>query len=124
MIKAGSVVFIPQKTPIVELTPTMVIGIVLQGYKQYSIVASLKKEFDSFYSNSAQIKQDTLLSAKKQWFLNLSEEFDAALEAFKQMQRTYPQCVIVYRLVDSFDRSPSTYEAEHLLLTSELAVKH
>lgn len=84
----------------------MVIGIVLQGYKQYSIVASLKKEFDSFYSNSAQIKQDTLLSAKKQWFLNLSEEFDSALEAFKQMQRTYPQCVIVYRLYDSFDRSP------------------
>lgn len=111
-------VFIPQKTPIVELTPTMVIGIVLHGYKQYSIVASLKKELDSFYANSAQIKQDTHLSAKKQWFLSLSEEFDAALEAFKQMQRTYPQCVIVYRLVDSFERSPATWEAEHLLMTS------
>jgi hypothetical protein len=118
------VVFIPQKTPIVELTPSMVIGIVLQGYKQYSIVASLTKEFNSFYSNSAQIKQDTLLSAKKQWFLNLSEEFDAAMQAFKQMQRTYPQVVIVYRLVDSFERSALNYDAEHLLLSSELAVKH
>jgi len=50
----------------------------------------LTKEFTSFYSNSALIKQNNFLSAKKQWYLNLSEEFDAALEAFKQMQRTYP----------------------------------
>jgi hypothetical protein len=85
LIKAGSVVFIPQKTPVVEHTPTMVVGIALHSFKQFSIVASLKKEFDSFYSNSAAIKQDIYLDPKKQWFLQLSEEFDCALEAFKQL---------------------------------------
>lgn len=85
LLKAGSLVFIPQKTPIVELTPTMIIGIVLQGNKQFSIVASLKKEFDSFYSNSGAIKQESHLEPKKQWFVQLASEFENALEAFKQL---------------------------------------
>ena len=41
----------------------MVVGIVLKG-KQFAIVASLKKELDCFYSNSAQIKKG-LLDYKK-----------------------------------------------------------
>ena len=112
LLRAGSLVFIPQKTPIVELTPTMIVGIVMHGYKQFSIVATLKKEFDSFYSNSAAIKQDSHLEPKKQWFLQLTEEVDNALEAFKELQRTYPLCVIVYRLVDSFDKTLSIFDAE------------
>ena len=91
----------------------MVIGIVLNGFRQFSIVASLKKEFDSFYANSATIKHDSHLGCKKQWYLQLSEEFDNALEAFKRLQRTYPLQVIVYRLVDSFERKVTIYEAEH-----------
>jgi hypothetical protein len=62
----------------------MVVGIVLHGFHQFSIVASLKKEFDSFYSNSSSVKA-SLLGPKKQWFLQLSEEFEAAMEAFRQM---------------------------------------
>ena len=59
LLKSGSVSFIPQKVPIIDLTPTMVVGIVLKG-KQFAIVASLKKELDCFYSNSAQIKKGLL----------------------------------------------------------------
>lgn len=103
LLKAGSVSFIPQNTPILEQAPTMIVGIVLHGYRQFSIVASLRKEMESFYSNSASITKTGLLGLKKQWLLQLTEEFDAALEAFRQMQRTFPHHVVVYRLVDSFD---------------------
>jgi len=123
LLRAGSVSFIPERIPILEMAPTMVVGIALHGYRQFSIVASLKKELDSFYSNSGNITRPSHLNPKKQWFLQLTEEFDAALEAFRQMQKTYPQHVVVYRLVDSFDRQ-TTCEAERLLMTSALAVKN
>ena len=55
--------------PIVDINPTMVIGLVLNGFKQFSIVASLTKEFDSFYANSAIIKEAINLEKKKQWFI-------------------------------------------------------
>ena len=60
LLKAGSVSFIPQKVPIVDSTPTMIVGLIVKEFNQFSIVASLKQEFDSFYSNSAAIRKSSI----------------------------------------------------------------
>jgi hypothetical protein len=39
------------------------------------------------------------------------------------MQKTYPLCVIIYRLVENLDKIASIHDAEKFLLDSTLAVK-
>ena len=90
----------------------MVIGLVLHSDHRrcFSIVCSLTKELDRFYSNSGEIEQkekeptldndEAKCTFKKDWFAELLSEISNAFEAFKAMQRTYPKKVVIYRLPD------------------------
>ena len=76
LIQAGSVGFVPHELPIVHDLPTMVVGVKLQA-NIFTLVASLSKEMNSWYTECTETK------TRKEFSSTFAVTLTEALKAFK-----------------------------------------
>ena len=79
--------------PLIHDVPTMVVGIKVHA-KAFSLIASLNKEINSYFSDIVTYK------TKEELIKLLPAALREALLMFKQVQRLIPRHVIIYEQVD------------------------
>ena len=105
LVQAGSVGFIPYELPIVQETPTMVVGVKVET-QVFSLVASMNKEMSSYFAECLAFE------TRHEFLKAYTSTFHEALLTFKQQQRLVPRRIVVYYQVDSINEEKNQLLAE------------